>query len=294
LMKSLLYFSDDHPAMVLIRGDHEVNESKLISILGPKVRPALREEVIEICGAEPGFVGPVNMRKNVRIITDFALKDQHDMTTGANEKDYHLSGIELERDVCVSDYADIRCVKTDDHCSLCGADLRVANAIELGHIFQLGTKYSESMKALYTDHDGKDKPIFMGSYGIGVERIVAASIEQNHDEKGIVWDPVLAPYHVHIIPINMENDTVAKTAEVLYQECCEKNIETLLDDRIVSPGYKFKDADLLGLPLQIIIGDKWIREQKIEIKMRKMGKVQYVSDKRSVQLIQSLIDQLRK
>lgn len=292
LMKSLLYFSDDNPALVLIRGDYEVNESKLISILGTKVRPAQREEVLEIFGAEPGFVGPVNMRKNARIIADFALKDKHDLMTGANEKDYHLSGIELERDVQVSDYADIRCVKADDHCSLCGADLRVANAIELGHIFQLGTKYSESMKAFYTDNSGKDNPIFMGSYGIGIERIVAASIEQNHDDKGIVWDPVLAPYHVHIIPINMETDAILKTAETLYQECCDKKIETLMDDRIVSAGYKFKDADLLGLPLQIIIGDKWIREQKIEIKVRKTGKVMYESDKKSVQLIQSMIEKL--
>lgn len=289
LMKSLVYIVENEPVMILIRGDHDINESKLQAYLGSTVRPAHPEEVEEICGAEVGFVGPVGPKEHIRIVADNGLKNQHDLTTGANEKDTHLTGIELDRDVKIAEYIDIKTVIPDEKCVHCGANLRVVNAIELGHIFKLGTKYAESMKAFYLDKNGKERPIFMGSYGIGVERIIAASIEQNHDEKGIVWETVIAPYHVHIIPINIGNENIKGTANELYDTLNKKNIDTLIDDREVTPGFKFKDADLLGMPLQIIVGDKWLKERRYEIKQRKTGKTIFSSETDLIKTVRSLL-----
>ena len=280
LMKSLVFISNGDPIMVLVRGDHDVNESKLSSFIGSTVRPAHPEEVIEICGTEIGFIGPVGLKKDIKIIADRALKNQHDLTTGANEKDYHLTGLEIERDFKVQEFADLRTVLDNEKCIQCGGELRKVQAIELGHIFKLGTKYSDAMKATFLDKNGKEKPIVMGSYGIGVERIIAASIEQNHDEKGIVWNPVLAPYLIHLIPINYEDQKISELSDEIYQLFEKNGISILMDDRKVSPGFKFKDADLVGMPLQIIIGKKWIDEQKIELKIRKSGEtIDVVHDK---------------
>ena len=292
LMKSLVYVNDDNLAMVLIRGDHEVNESKLRAHFGPRIRPAHPEEVQNGCGVEVGFVGPIGLKRPMRFVADNALKSQHGLTTGANEKDYHLTGITLERDVPTAEYTDLRNVLSDDNCPVCGATLRVVSAIELGHIFKLGTKYSKSMKANFLDEKGREKPIVMGSYGIGVERIVASAIEQNADEKGIVWDVPLAPYDVHILPINTENPEIRDTADALYEELKNHNIETIIDDRSVSPGYKFKDADLLGMPLQVIVGEKWTKQRKIEIKQRRTGTVVFTSQSDLLNSIRSLLDSL--
>ena len=292
LMKSLLYIVNNEPIMVLIRGDHNVNETKLQSYVGTQIRPANPQEVIEICGAEIGFVGPIGLKKKVRLIADKALENQHNLTTGANEKDYHLSGVELNRDLQNVEYADLRTVLSGEKCSQCGGELRVVNAIELGHIFKLGTKYSERMNATYLDSKGQKKPILMGSYGIGVERIIATAIEQNHDEKGIVWDPVLAPYLVHIIPINNDDKEIFAVANRLYSMLLEEKIDALIDDRDVSPGYKFKDADLLGMPLQIIIGEKWHKNHEIEIKKRKSGEILFSSEKNLISTIRSLLESL--
>ncbi len=292
LMKSLLYISNNEPIMVLIRGAHSVNETKLQSCVRAQIRPANSQEVIEICGAEIGFVGPIGLKKKVRLIADNVLKNQHNLTTGANEKDYHFSGVELDRDVKNVEYADIRTVLSGEKCSLCGGDLRVVNAIELGHIFKLGTKYSERMNAAYLDKKGQKRPILMGSYGIGVERIIATAIEQNHDEKGIVWDPVLAPYLVHIIPINKDDEDIFAAANRFYNKLQQEKIDTLIDDRDVSPGYKFKDADLLGMPLQIIIGEKWRKKHQIEIKERKSGNIVFSSEEDLIATIRSLLNSL--
>ena len=272
LMKSLVFISNEDPLMVLVRGDHDVNESKLTSITGAVVRPAHAEEVLEICGAETGFVGPVGLKKNIKIIADEAIKNQHDLTTGANEKDYHLTGLEIGRDFNVEAFYDLRTVLGNEKCIQCDGDLRTVNAIELGHIFKLGTKYSDAMKATFLDKNGKEKPIIMGSYGIGVERIIAASIEQSHDDKGIVWNTALAPYLIHLIPINYEDPAISDLSDELYKFFMKKGIDILMDDRKASPGFKFKDADLLGMPIQIIVGKKWIQDKKIEIKNRKSGK----------------------
>ena len=293
LMKSLLYISEKGPLMLLIRGDHEVNESKLHTLLGGDFRSAEKEEIRDICGVDAGFMGPINLRKKIRIIADISLKEEHNLTTGANENDYHFTGIEINRDFSIDDFVDIRNVESGDRCIVCGEKLRIVNAIELGHIFKLGTKYSESMKAYFLDKDGTERPIYMGSYGIGVERIVAASIEQNHRDNGIAWHPSIAPYLIHIIPINFQDDKIRGISEQIYDLLWNQKIDTILDDRNASPGVKFKDADLLGMPLQVIIGEKWIKSGKIEIKKRSNDEVIYSSKTKFLEDVVKIINSLK-
>lgn len=292
LMKSLVYMSGDEPCMVLIRGDHALNEAKLQSLTGKAVRPAHPDEVKKLCGADVGFIGPSGLSGHVHIIADLAIEDQHNLATGANENDAHLTGLEIERDFKVDQFADIRNVKSGEKCVSCGGSIRMVNAMELGHIFKLGTRYSESMRATYLDRNGKEKPVIMGSYGIGVERILAAAIEQNHDEKGIVWETALAPYHVHIIPVNNDKEEIAQAAAKLESLLDAAGLEILVDDRNVSAGFKFKDADLLGMPVQIIIGKKYLNEKKIELKIRKTGECTDVSEAEVVNTVQKIISEL--
>ncbi len=292
LMKSLLYMAGDEPLMVLIRGNHELNEAKLQLAAGGPVRPALPEEVEAICDAGVGFVGPIGLKKQVRVIADKALEGQHNLTAGANEEEYHLSGIELDRDVQPSEFLDVRLILADEKCIECGETLRIVNAVELGHIFQLGTKYAESMKVTYLDENGEEQPVYMGSYGIGVERILAAAIEQNHDDKGIVWDPVLAPYDVHLLPINIEDEKINNMAEKLYDLFKDKGLDVLIDDRNASAGVKFKDADLMGIPLQVILGSRWLKDGKIEVKTRRTGESLSVEEGHLIETIRSLLDSL--
>ncbi len=289
LMKSLVYVNDDGPLMVLIRGDQEVNESKLVSLFTKNVRPAHPDEVKEVCGVEVGFVGPIGLKNKIPVYADKVLKEQNNLTTGANETDYHLTGIQLDRDTDITEFIDIRSVNSGDECIKCKEPVRVTQAIELGHIFKLGTKYSESMKATFLDKEGNERPIVMGSYGIGVERIVAASIEQNADEKGIVWDASIAPYLIHIIPLNADKSEIVKTAEKYYNELKEKGFDAIIDDRSVSPGFKFKDADLMGMPIQIIIGEKGLNSGQVEIKVRKTGEVSFASVDQVIDKVQSLL-----
>lgn len=291
LMKSLLFVMDEKtPIMILIRGDHEVNESKLLARFGSTIRQATTDEVQEVCGAEAGFVGPIKLQKNISIYADTALKEQHNLTTGANKTDYHITGIELDRDVEVPEWTDVRNVVPGESCSVCGGILKVVQSIELGHIFKLGIKYSDSMNARYLDKTGAEQPIFMGSYGIGVERIIAAVIEQNCDAKGIVWNTVLAPYLVHIVPINLEDKNILNAANQIYQHLNEHKIDTLIDDREgVTPGVRFNDADLLGMPVQIIIGDKWSKTREFEIKERKTGNITFSSFENLIDTINTIL-----
>lgn len=290
LMKSLLFICDNEPVMVLIRGDHDVNEAKIQTGLGFAVRQANPDEVLALCGTEPGFIGPIRLKKEIRIIADDTLKGEHDLTTGANEKDYHLTGIELDRDVKVTEYADIRHVIDKEKCLQCGKELLIKNAVEIGHIFQLGSKYAESMKAVFQDKHGRERPILMGSYGTGVERIVAAYIEQNHDEKGIIWNRALAPYLVHIIPLNIDDPNVLDTANRVYGLLVNNRIDAILDDRKGSPGIKFNDADLLGMPIQLVIGSHWLKTQKFELKLRSTGNAVYASEDTLIAIVKEYLE----
>jgi prolyl-tRNA synthetase len=271
LAKSLVYMLDGNPLLVLMAGNDQLNETKLIAAVGANLRPMHPEEILEMTGANPGSVGPIGLN-NFKIIADTRLREANGLISGANRDDYHIGNIDLSRDVKVDGYFDLRTVEKGEPCERCGNPLRVVKAIELGHIFKLGTKYSDSLGAYFLDENGEEKPIVMGSYGIGVERIVASHIEQSHDENGIIWDKAIAPFDVHLIGINMKNESVRSVSEQIYDSLTGQGLEVLFDDRDdVSAGFKFKDADLLGMPVQIIVGEKNIKEGKVELKIRQSG-----------------------
>jgi prolyl-tRNA synthetase len=267
--KSRVYINDGKAILILMHGNDEVNESKLTKLIGGNVRPCHPEELSEITGADAGSIGPIDFKG--RIIADLKLKDRNNLFSGANKNDYHIGGIDFKRDVPSIEHADLRIVKSGEGCPNCDNSLEVFTAIELGHIFKLGTKYSEALKALYLDEKGEEHPIVMGSYGIGVERIIACYIEQNHNEKGIIWNKALAPFDIHLIALNMKNETVASSAERMYNELKNSGYEVLFDDRYAAVGFKFNDADLLGMPVQIVIGEKKLKDNKCELKIRKTG-----------------------
>ncbi|MFH1008665.1 MAG: proline--tRNA ligase [Candidatus Latescibacterota bacterium] len=267
LMKSLLFMADENPVMVLVRGDYAVSEAKLEKVLGAAPRPAEPDEVLKFTGAHVGFVGPVGL-SGVEIIADEGLRGQHNLTTGANEDDYHQTGIEIGRDFEVTRFADVRAAAQGDTCGECGNVLTFGTAIEVGHIFKLGTRYSEAIGATFSDAAGEDRPLVMGSYGIGIERIAASVIEQRADEDGIVWPISIAPYHVHLLPVNVSDANTMKVAEALYEDLGGRGVEVLMDDREERAGVKFKDADLLGLPIRITIGARALAEGNVEIKPR--------------------------
>ena len=275
--KSRVYIHDGNPVLILMQGNDEVNESKLENYLGGTVRPGHPEELLEITGADAGSIGPIGF--NHRIIVDNRIKEANNLYSGANKNDYHIGGIDFKRDVEKLEYADLRIVETGEGCpnlsagqAGCNGKLEVFNAIELGHIFKLGTKYTEALGANYLDENGKEHPIVMGSYGIGVERIMACYLEQNHDENGIIWDKTLAPFDVHLMGLNMKKEEVVKTSEEIYEELSSAGFEVLFDDRTsVQAGFKFKEADLLGIPVQVIAGDKKLKDNKVELKIRRTG-----------------------
>ena len=267
--KSRVYINDGKAVLILMQGNYEVNESKLTKLLGGNVHPGHPEELMKITGADAGSIGPIGF--NGKIIADLKLKDRNNLYSGANKNDFHIGGIDLKRDVPTIEYADLRFVKSGERCHNCDNILEVFTAIELGHIFKLGTKYSEALKAFYLDEKGEEHPIVMGSYGIGVERIIACYIEQNHDDKGIFWNKALTPFDIHLIALNMKNENVVAKAEKIYDELKKAGYEVLFDDRDAAAGFKFNDADLLGMPVQIVIGEKKLKDGKCEVKIRKSG-----------------------
>lgn len=274
--KSRIYIHDEKPVLVLMSGNDEVNETKLESVLGGNVRPGHPEELKDITGADAGSIGPIGFKH--RIIADLRLKDGNNLYSGANKNDFHIGGIDMKRDVPNVEYFDLRTIQSGETCTKCGEKLEVFKAIELGHIFKLGTKYSEGLGANFLDENGKENPIVMGSYGIGVERVLACYLEQNHDDNGIVWDKSLAPFQIHLMGLNMKKDSVVEASEKLYKDLQAEGYEVLFDDRsTVQAGFKFNEADLLGMPVHIIVGDKKLAENKVEIKIRKTGERMDVS-----------------
>lgn len=274
--KSRIYIADDEPVLVLMSGNDEVNEEKLGSVLGGDVRPGHPDELKEITGADAGSIGPIGFKK--RIIADNRLKDGNDLYSGANKNDFHIGGIDLKRDVPEIEYFDLRTVESGEKCVQCGEEISVFKAIELGHIFKLGTKYTEAMGVNYLDENGKEHPIIMGSYGIGVERVLACYLEQNHDDRGIVWDKNLAPFQIHLIGLNMKNENINEAASKLYDELTVEGYEVLFDDRLdASAGFKFNDADLMGMPAQVVVGEKNYKNGNVEIKNRRTGEKEVIA-----------------
>ncbi len=290
--KSRIYIQDGTPVLVLMVGNDEVNEAKLESVLGSQVRPAHPEELADITGADAGSIGPIGFKH--KIIADNRLKDSNNMYSGANKNDYHIGGIDFSRDVKDAEYSDLRFAESGDECTNCGADLDVFKAIELGHIFKLGTKYSEALSANFLDENGKEHPIIMGSYGIGVERVFACFIEQNYDDRGIIWDLNLAPFQIHILGLNMKKDSVIEAVDKIYSDLTKKGYDVLLDDRVdASAGFKFNDADLMGMPLQIIVGERNLKENIVEVKVRKDGSRQNIILDELYSKIDELINSLK-
>lgn len=270
LAKSVVYIIDSEPVLILMRGNDELNESKLQSAFGTnKFRPASPDELLQITGANAGSIGPVGLKSKIKIVADNLLKEANCLVSGANQDGYHYKNIDLLRDCKIDAYYDLRTVREGEPCPIAGTPIRIVKAIELGHIFKLGTKYSEALEANFLDKDGVLKPIIMGSYGIGVERIIACYIEQNHDANGIIWDYPLAPFDLHLIPININSSLIKSKSDELYHSLINANYEVLYDDREETPGVKFNDADLIGIPYQLIIGEKNIKNGLIEIKNRR-------------------------
>ncbi|MCX6146297.1 MAG: proline--tRNA ligase [Candidatus Kapabacteria bacterium] len=276
LAKSVIYIVNDKPILILMSGNDELNETKLSSIFETNsFRPAEAFELFNITGANAGSIGPINLKQKIEIYADLRLEDANNLISGANKDGYHFKNIDLRRDTQIIAYYDFRTVKANEPDIINGSPIRVVKAIELGHIFKLGTKYSEALKANILDENGKENPIIMGSYGIGVERVLACYIEQNHDENGIIWQTPLAPFHVHLLGLMIEkSDEVKNACERLYLDLSKAGFEVLFDDRIERPGVKFNDADLIGLPLQIIVGNKNLVDGNIEVKIRKTGERQ--------------------
>ena len=270
IVKTMLVIVDDEPVAVLIRGDHELNEAKVKNLLGASVvELATPEQIAKATGGPVGFSGPIGLK--VPLYADNAVKYMRNMGVGGNEKDIHLEGVNLERDFQVKKFADLRNAADGDTCPHCGERYSNTRGIEVGHIFKLGTKYSEAMKATFLDADGVAKEIIMGCYGIGVGRTAAAAIEQNHDENGIIWPMPLAPFQVIVTMLNPNDEEVLAAGEKLYQDLLAEGVEVLLDDRDERPGSKFKDADLLGIPLRVNVGARGLKEQSFELQERRAG-----------------------
>jgi prolyl-tRNA synthetase len=265
-IKSLLYIAPQAgPVLVLVRGDHNLHERKLTRAVGEECRPAHPDEIREHLGGPVGFVGPIGVR--VPVVADETLREGT-YVVGANREGFHVRGVRAGRDFECR-FADLHTAAAGEGCPQCGAPLAIERVIEIGNIFKLGTKYSEVLGATYLDESGQQRPVVMGSYGIGPARIAAAAVEQMADSDGIVWPPSIAPFQVHIVAVNVRDQVQARTADEIYSECWSQGIEAILDDRDERPGVKFKDADLLGMPLRVTVGNAFVKEGLVEVKERR-------------------------
>ena len=267
-VKTVLFIVDSKTFAVLIRGDLAINELKVKTFLrAEQIRLATEQEVFAATNAPTGFAGPINLK--VPILADLSIKGLTNVVVGANEIDAHFINVSIERDTSVKNYHDFRIAKDGDPCGKCGEKMTFFRGIEVGHIFQLGTKYSVSMNATYLSTKGKEEPIVMGCYGIGITRIMSAAIEQNHDKDGIIWPNAIAPFSIHILPLQMKNKKVVRLSERIYETLLSSNVDVLLDDRNLRAGPKFKDADLIGIPTRITIGARGVKNGTLEVYDRK-------------------------
>jgi prolyl-tRNA synthetase len=288
-IKTLVYLVESKLVLVLMRGDHQLNEAKLAAHLKTaEFRAATEEEIIAALGARPGSLGAVKVAK-LAIYADDALRGANGMTTGANEDGFHLRNISIDRDIKVTAWADLRMVNEGEPCPACGKPLKIQRAIEVGHVFKLGVKYSEALGAHFLSETGKQEPALMGSYGIGVTRTMQAVIEQCNDKDGIIWPLSVAPFAVCITPLSVAPDSQAmKLALKFYNELTNRGIEVILDDRDDRPGVKFKDADLIGFPFRIALGEKSLAKGEVEIKPRS-GKLEPVKIEQAIERVMELI-----
>lgn len=275
VVKTMIFMSDDTPVAALVRGDEEINETKLRNHLGcDSLELAMDDTIVEVTGSPRGFAGPIGIK--CRIIADYSLAGMKNFVVGGNREDYHIKNCNSPRDFGITEYADLRIIREGDLCPRCGGEIRIARGIEVGHVFKLGVKYSKAMNATFLDRDGKEKHMIMGCYGIGIGRTVAACIEQSYDENGIVWPLAIAPFHVIITPVNINDEQISRAAEGLYERLVADGTEVILDDRDERAGVKFKDADLIGIPLRITVGSRGLAEGTVEVKFRKTGAVEKI------------------
>ena len=269
-IKTLVYYVDGEPILALLRGDHDLHDQKLLdATVSAAARTADAEEIRDLLGADPGSLGAVGV-ENLRVFVDLALEGRKNMATGANENDWHYKGVDIARDIRTTAFVDLREVKTGETCLRDGGTLELWKGIEVGHIFKLGTKYSEAFGAYVQDEDGVSHPIIMGSYGIGLERGLAAVVEANNDDKGIVWPVSVAPFEVVITVIRADDAPTLAAAEDVYNELTASGVEVLLDDRVERPGVKFADSELIGIPYRITIGPKGVESGLVELTDRSL------------------------
>ena len=287
ILKSVLYIADSKPVLVMIRGDKEVEETKLLNAVNAiEIRPATSDEAYEYLGCEVGYLSFLNVDKNkVKIIFDKSAQGMKNFVIGANEPHKHIVGYNFAQ---TPDFVDVSLVKEGELCPYCNKPLRVTRGIEVGNIFQLGTKYSKPMNATYTDENGEDKPFIMGCYGIGVTRTAAAAIERYHDDFGIVWPKEIAPYHVDVVPVNTEDEEQMQVALEIYNKLLNMGVEVVIDDRADRAGVKFKDSELIGFPYRITVG-KTIKEGLVEFKCRKTGNVEKLTMDEAVEKCKTLL-----
>lgn len=291
--KTLIYKADDKIVAAMVRGDRELNETKLQNLIGCiELEMADSETVERITRAGVGFAGPVGLK--IDVVVDPEVACMKNFVVGANETGYHYKNVNINRDFKAFAVKDIRTIAVGDKCPKCGAPVKVEFGIEVGHIFKLGTKYSEALNCVYLDENGKENPMVMGCYGIGVNRTMAAVIEQNNDDNGIIWPMTVAPYHVTVIPVNTGDSVQMELAEKIYSELMASGIEVMLDDRDERPGVKFKDADLIGIPVRITVGKK-AGEGIVEFKLRKESEFSALSFEEAVaRAKKEVADGLRK
>ena len=291
LVKTMVFIADGQPVAVLVRGDRAVEEVKLKNLLAAAdLEMADGSQVYDITKVPTGYLGPVGLA--VKIVADQEVAAMRNFYVGGNEKNYHMKNVNLGRDFQVDAVGDLRQITTSDPCPQCGGRLELTEGIEVGHVFKLGTGYSESMEATFQDSDGKEKPFVMGCYGIGVSRVVAAAIEQNHDENGIIFPVPLAPYTVIILNLGLKDEKITGMAEQLYDDLKSQGVDVLLDDRDERPGSKFKDADLLGIPFRVTVGKSFTNSGLVEMRTRKSGVVSEITPDRVIPaLLSEIADQ---
>jgi prolyl-tRNA synthetase len=291
-IKTLVYNTDKGIVVALVRGDHEVNEIKLQNIVEClTIELADEKTVVETLGSAPGFIGPVGI-KIPMLVADSTVMNLYNAVCGANVPDQHYCNVNAKRDFAPTVVADIRLIQENDPCPHCGLPVKTARGIEVGQVFKLYTKYSQALKATYLDENGREKPMVMGCYGIGVSRTMAATIEQHNDDSGIIWPVAIAPYHVVIVPISPKDEAQMSLSREIYQNLNAAGIEALFDDRNERPGVKFKDADLIGYPLKITVGPKTINEKMIEVKVRRTGEIFYFNVNNYLDDIKDLLAKL--
>lgn len=285
MVKTLIYMGDGKPLVALVTGESELNEAKLRRLAGVKLlRMATGEEIQKVTGAPLGFSGPVGL-KGIPIFADWDVAVLANFVSGANQKDRHLKNVNLGRDFEPTQVGDLRFVREGDLCPQCQEALRIVTTMEIGHIFKLGTRYSEPLEASFIDESGKKCPCLMGCYGIGVSRVMAAIVEEHQDERGITWPNLVAPYAVHLITVNESDDLTRGEAEKLYRDLTARGVEVLYDNRNERAGVKFNDADLIGIPLQLILGERNLKNGLIDFKTRRDGKSKLVPETEAVKTV---------